>query len=183
MRKPTLAFTLIELLIVVAIIGILAAIAIPNFRNARIRAQVARSQSNERTLRDAFMQYGLDNGNLPRHSDELSAHDRLTSPIAYINNRLPDVFKEGLVQRGMAVPHSGLYHAEPESEIRYNMGPVENFPLLYKAYRSGHSLVLLGYGPAQKYDILEYNSSNGIESRGGILTPIPKFSSKDGATY
>jgi len=58
-------FTLIELLIVVAIIGILAAIAIPNFLQAQTRAKVARAISDIRNASIALETYRIDNNGYP----------------------------------------------------------------------------------------------------------------------
>jgi type II secretion system protein G len=59
------AFTLIELLIVVAIIAILAAIAVPNFLEAQVRAKVSRAQNDMRTLATAIESYQVDNNAYP----------------------------------------------------------------------------------------------------------------------
>ena len=58
-------FTLIKLLIVVAIIAILAAIAVPNFLEAQVRAKVSRAQNDMRALATALETYRVDHNKYP----------------------------------------------------------------------------------------------------------------------
>ena len=101
-RNTQQAFTLIELLIVVAIIAILALIAVPNFLEAQVRAKVSRVKSDMRSLATALEAYRVDHNTLPPW-DSWKGHDlarqwpgrfwkMLTTPVAYITSPLRDPF-------------------------------------------------------------------------------------------
>ena len=125
MRLSSKAFTLIELLIVVAIIAILAAIAVPNFLEAQTRAKVARVQSDMRTVNTAMETYRIDHSNLPVHGTFhrnatgglilQSAYAYvldpilITTPIAYIQSEsvVLDAFQSKLY-KGSAIPKSNI---------------------------------------------------------------------------
>jgi prepilin-type N-terminal cleavage/methylation domain-containing protein len=65
-------FTLIELMIVVAIIGILTAIAFPLYANIQARARVAKAQADARTLASAVVVYSAHTGVMPSALTDLS---------------------------------------------------------------------------------------------------------------
>jgi len=58
-------YTLVELLIVLAIIGILVAIALPNYRNSLRRAREVVLQHNLEQMRELLDQYKTDKGEYP----------------------------------------------------------------------------------------------------------------------
>ncbi len=146
--RPLRAFTLIELLIVVAIIAILAAIAVPNFLEAQTRSKVSRVKSDMRTLSLGMESYLVDHNVYPIPSDpsgafienpvgavhvspfETRAPVTLTTPIAYLTSRPEDPF--AAVRHG----ESRIYHTITRDyvDIRQNHAPRFNWALVYRRY-------------------------------------------------
>lgn len=69
-RKRTVGFTLIELMIVIAILGVLAAILTPIFIRARFKTYHTACVQNERNIATALELYSLENGQL--YPDDLA---------------------------------------------------------------------------------------------------------------
>ncbi|MFH1741173.1 MAG: prepilin-type N-terminal cleavage/methylation domain-containing protein [bacterium] len=179
-------FTLIELLIVVAIIGILAAIAVPNFLNAQIRAKVAHCVADMRTVGNALETYRLDNNAYPPWtqnrvigSDETHPNQirfyRITTPIAYLNS----------------IPRDPFVRDNGNPKVTYDF---QNWGYAYDYVNNeahagwGHVWRLNGWGPdlrnswagAREFDSLQegcpngspafvYRPSNGLASYGDIV--------------
>ena len=95
-------FTLIELMIVVAIIGILAAIAIPQYNNYVARTQVAEAFALLGPVKQALTLYYQENGDFPDQGDADDRHDALGIARQGVYRASP-----GYVRLLQVLPNSG----------------------------------------------------------------------------
>ncbi len=176
-------FTLIELLIVVAIIGILAAIAVPNFLNAQTRARIARTNGDLKAISTGIDMYFLDWNKHPNNQSHLTVRMYgLTTPVAYLAGvGFRDIFKaqQGNTGNDQESYLYFNYFFEPEGPGNW-MNAIGRSDLSTKGYS------LASWGPDRSQNAIEwvyvqsaegnmqgarnrmYAPSNGLVSSGDI---------------
>ena len=163
-------YTLIELLIVVAIIGILAAIAVPNFLNAQIRSKLAKTEADMKSLETAIESYKIDTNQYVGPFQLF----KLTTPLPYISSIPEDPFgpiietdvgySSILNAYGNPIKKFYIYHGPPTFDTNPNM------------IRLNIKWVLTGLGPDKGWfdgsspsaSYPRYHASNGLISRGNF---------------
>ena len=189
-------FTFVELTIVMAIVAILAAIAIPNFLEARVRSAVSRSRGELALLNMAVDSYRLEEGSFPLNAvpGEAGSWDLrvLTTPVVYLS-RLP---MDALTTQDAR----GRNHPTPLNPVPYRfynalqLGAEEGL----KPFDAYSDRMLRGFGagllwglgphgalrpdggtvattihPGGAVQVLPYNPTNGTTSPGDIYQMVP----------
>lgn len=91
MKNHEKGFTLIELMIVVAIIGILASVAVPAYQSYSVRAQVSEGMNLAGPVQAAIAEYWYDNGNYPADNADAG----IAAANAYSGNYVTGISANG----------------------------------------------------------------------------------------
>jgi len=186
-------FTLIELLIVVAIIGILAAIAIPNFLQAQTRAKVARADADMHSVAVGLESYAVDNNMYPDANRVGADGDDwyviklspLTTPVSYITSIPECAFGEWVSNAGFSSEFrtkTYYYQAKAACDWMEAQGWGSGIWLQYDSTGRKH-WYLSAVGPDMDLDQgwggppgsceLYYDPTNGTVSSGDIIRKGP----------
>jgi len=185
---PTRSFTLIELLIVIAIIAILAAIAVPNFLEAQTRSKVSRAKSDLRIIKGGLESYRVDHNNYPWHIPLNIGPDGpelrgITTPLAYLSSLPMDPFRSHTQWNNILYP--GWYDYTRFIQYVDGSGTLITkfwncFGFTFRQYPSYYGYAIFSLGPDKKEEraytfeepfsffVTTYDPSNGTISAGDI---------------
>jgi general secretion pathway protein G len=173
------AFTLVELLVVVTVLALLAAVAAVNYQHAAARSKVARVQADMRTITGALEAYRADEKMYPPSTvpggDILLEHPlvALTTPVAYVASvpqdpfgLAPYNFEPWLRERGY------LYRERAGTSVGMSS---ETFGHIWR-HEPRYEYFIHSCGPNRIWDVLpfvEYDVTNGTVSAGDIVRMGP----------
>ena len=188
----TRGFTLMEVAILLVIVSVLVAIAVPNFRAAEIKSKVALAKGQLNVLALALESYNVDNLTYPPTSytnpptspeaDDGGSNRTsyftlkpLTTPIAYVAKIPEDPFADVQMIPSYDQGYGRYGHTNAAYSYRNTKGSNQlTFPA-YKQY--DQEWVLGSVGPDRDYDswgtgkdnLKFYDPTNGVISNGDIL--------------
>jgi general secretion pathway protein G len=124
-RNPQRGYTLVELIVVMAIIGLLTAIAVPTFKNIMRRGRETVLRANLYAIRDQIDNYYSDKGHYPKSLEDLvhdggyfRSHlptDPITKKIDWEEVKLSDVpSDEGLGE--ISADEDGIWDVKSKAE-------------------------------------------------------------------
>lgn len=134
MASEESGFTLVELLVVMLIIGLLAAIAIPAFFNQREKAYDANAKEQARTAETAMETYATDNGGVYTDvttGDLVAIEPSLSDAVSTTRPYLTDAQATGATDKGWTLevtsPKTGntftIARTEGSSALTFTCGP------------------------------------------------------------
>ncbi|MFC1600748.1 type IV pilin protein [Candidatus Sumerlaeota bacterium] len=184
-QRPQSAFTLIELLMVIMIIAILSAIAVPSVLEFQVRAKVARVQTELRAMATTLEAYCVDQGSYPPAFDPAVGANifplsqriyRLTTPIAYIMKLPAEVFPPAAAYANAPLSHFDTYdYYCSESDTLEHDGINSTRHSAWRLSSGGpdlyHSFSMIDFGG------IEYDPTNGTISNGDLTRLGPRADS------
>jgi len=169
------AFTIVELIIVIAIISVITAIAVPNFMSANIRAKVSGVRSEMGSIAIALEDYKIDNKSYPSQPedsglgpDEIAEADKSISEttVAGLGKLIYPTTSDKTEVYLSRIP-GDPFNKKGEEDWD---GDSEAHNHHYSYFTSGDQCwTLVSYGPDKDGDITDYDSAKNAVNNGTDL--------------
>jgi len=188
MNSGKSGFTMVELLLVVAMISVLAAIAYPNYLESQIKSKVAQAKSGLKNLGVAMEAYYVDNDGYPveyltngysEATRNARIYGQLTSPVAYLTNIPRDPLRATVADGTSYLnnPYFSYYNWSWRVGHQINLVNDYSWDPWYKGLTS---VAMISYGPSGRaasgtngFGFGTYDPTNGITSPGYLYRLLP----------